>query len=182
MNDNLREELEKYRNLVPVNKHRLDDELEIQSDVQVRLGGFAASAEARMNEAKDKLARTEARLELDLREEHSDRKLTKDEVGATVVRHKERVAAFDAYQEALHLHNQWARLYDAWKTRMSVMQALARLYSDNYWSSDSVSPGRKKRDEDTDERRAEIRRAHGPLSEYTTRADAEQPRRRRVVE
>lgn len=131
MNEADQEQLQQYRNRLRINKHRLDDELEVQAELQERLSEKVALLSARMLEAKDDLTKTVARLTEDFREEV---KSTKDTVEAKVVRHPERVRAWQRLQEATGDHAKWDGLLDAWKARGKDLHALGRLFGDQYFS------------------------------------------------
>lgn len=123
--------LQSYRDRLRVNKHRLDDELEVQAETQERIADRLSEAEMTAARLKDELAKTEARLTEDYREEV---KSTKDTVEAKVRRHKDRVDAWERHQEAVGDAAKWGHLLDAWKGRGKDIQALARLFGDQYFA------------------------------------------------
>ena len=65
---------EQFRTMLPIHKHRLDDELEIHAQLQEQISHETTLRNSRMLEAKEDLAKTEARVADDLRED--DPKLT----------------------------------------------------------------------------------------------------------
>lgn len=130
------EELRGFRSRLRINKHRLDDELEVQAECQERIASRVTALEARALELKEELAKVEARLTEDF---HSEERGTKDAREAKVRRHPERVKAWERHQEALQAASQWAGLLDAWKAKGKDLQALARLFGDSYFSLTQVS-------------------------------------------
>ena len=165
-----------YRKMLIVNKHRLDDELEVHADILERIGNECVRLEARAIELKDALARKEAQLTEELREE-DDRKVTKDQIEARVVRHRERISAFESHQMARVEHQRWERLYEAWKARDFAVRKLADLFGTHYFANDPVvNRERERRNNELDERRAELRRASAQASSDGTSS------RRRIVE
>ena len=130
-------DIERYRRMLAVNKRALDDELELQSELQEEIGRELSRRNSAMLEAKDDLARVEARLQFQVREERGT-KLTKDEAEALIVRHRDRIAAWKAYQEAREQHEQWEVLYRAWIGRGFSMEHLTSLYHSQYFAKDST--------------------------------------------
>lgn len=166
---------DQYRRMLLVNKHRLDDELEVHAEILERIGDECVRLEARSLQLKDDLARTEARLTEDYREDGS--KITKDQVEAKVIRDRDRIRAFEAHQIARVEHQRWERLYEAWKARDYAVRKLADLFGNQYFANDPVvSRERKRRDEELDAGRAELRRS-------SARATTEEqpPARRRTL-
>ena len=172
--------IEQYRGMLTVNKHRLDDELEIQADIMGRISDQVVIANSRAIEAKDQLAAVEARLQIELKE--SDPKITVAMMEAESKTHRKRVAAWQALQAARAEHESWAGLLEAWKERGRAMKLLGDLYGAQYWTHTSIGVQERTQrsmDETTDALRAQMRR-----SGHQDRAVqvAEPSRRRRVVE
>jgi hypothetical protein len=173
--------LDQVRAMLACNKHRLDDELEIQPDMMQRIASRVVVMNSRMLEAKDDLARIEGRLTMDLREDNP--KLTVDGVSATVRRHADRTRAWQKYQEARADHEEWSGVLEAWRQKGFSLKTLADLYYAQYFSVDSASLSQRQRDrmEHQDEARAEMRRASARAGGGQGAPDeAEQTTRRRV--
>ena len=130
------QELERWRALLRINRHQLDDALEVQAEHQERISDKVAEMDARVVDAKDNLAKTEAGLTEDFRE---SAKSTKDVVEAKVRRHPERIKAWERYQEAARQLAQWQGLLDAWKARGKDLHALGRLFGDQYFTLTSIT-------------------------------------------
>jgi hypothetical protein len=126
--------LQTYRNMLRINKHRLDDELEIQAELQERISAQVARLNSQMLEAKDDLAKVEARLTEDYREES---KATKDTVEAKVKRHPDRQAAWEKFQMKRADHEEWAGLLEAWKVKGFSIRELCELYGSQYFALSS---------------------------------------------
>lgn len=142
MNEATQAKLQHYRGMLAINKHRLDDALECQAEVQEQISDTVAEMSARMLELKEELGKTEARLIEDFRQEERS---TKDAVDAKVRRHPERVRAWERYQQALGDLARWDGLLDAWKGRGKDLQALGRLFGDQYFSLTQTSVSRHER-------------------------------------
>lgn len=144
MKDSDREYLAKRRAALRVNKHRLDDELEVQAEIQEDIAQRVSALEAAVADAKDNLAKVEARLNEDFRD---GERITKDAVEAKVRRHPDRNRAWEAHQQALRDHREFSDLLDAWKARAKDIQSLAKLFGDQYWALTSVhGPEGRQRD------------------------------------
>lgn len=126
-----------YRDRLKVSKHALDDLLEDHAELQDQIGQQLASANTAMLEAKDKLARVEARVTIRLREDHV--KLTVAQVGEMLVRDASRLDAFDTYQKAREEHERWDALNKSWTARGKSISVLADLYGRQYFALRSTS-------------------------------------------
>jgi len=168
--------IEKYRGMLVVNKHRLDDELEIQADIQERISAEVATLNSRMLECKDDLAKIEARLSEEFRD--SDAKLTVDGIKGKVLRHAERGRAWDRHQKAREDLEVAQGILDAWIKRGFSLKTLGELYTGQYFSVRSAGAPRERPVRATSESRPE-RAAR--LAEDSIREAAPDmlPRRRR---
>lgn len=177
--------LDQYRAMLRVNKHRLDDELEIQPDIMDRISTQVVIHSSKALEAKDELAKLEGRLAEGFRDD--DAKLTVGAIDAKVKRDPERVRAWQKYQLARAEHEGWVGLLEAWRQKGYSIKTLADLYAAQYFtlSSTQTSERQRKRDEEQDENRAALRRAsHGSRHISPTEgvtSETETPRRRAVV-
>lgn len=139
------QELRQYRAMLFINKHKLDDELEVQSEIQDRISSKLARANTKMLESKDALAKTEARLLEDFRTEE---KSTKDLAEAKAKRHPDRQRAFERFMEAREDHEEWSGLLDAWKSKGFGLREMGGLFHAQYFSVDSISAPRVRKDRD----------------------------------
>jgi hypothetical protein len=157
--------IDRYRSMLPVLKHRLDDELEIQAQVMDELSRQVVTLNSRMIEAKDDLARIEGRIAEDIRDDEP--KLTVGGVDAKVKRDPTRTGAWQVYQKARSDHEEWSGLLEAWRHKGYSIKTLADLYAAQYFSLDSHQSREKHpahrhsraNDDTQSEARAEIRRA-----------------------
>ena len=176
--------LDQIRAMLYINKHRLDDELQVQGDIMDRISTQVVLRNSAMIEAKDDLAKTEGRIAEDLRD--TDVKMTVGMMDAKVKRDPERLRAWTRYQAARAAHEAWAGLLDAWKQKSYSIKTLADLYAANYFtlSNTQTSERQRQRDTSVDEGRAALRRAShvdrlvNPEEEITK---ASTPRRRTQV-
>ncbi len=152
--------IDKFKAMLPIIKHRLDDELEIQPDIMGRIATQVVIHNSRMLEAKEELSRVEARLLEDLKYEES--KVTKDHAEAKIRRHPDRIRAWEKYQQARADHEDWSFLLDAWKAKGFAISTLANLYHAQYYALDSHHVDQKTRDRiaRSDAGRAALRMDH----------------------
>lgn len=119
-----------------VNKHRLDDELEIQSQMLHDISEELAEANVKMLGLKESLEVLEAELQQDYR--RGDTKKTVAEVNAEILLDSSRQDCHRKYLEAKKEYERWLGLYEAWKQRGYTMKTLSELYTANYFSVDST--------------------------------------------
>lgn len=169
------ETLATFRNMLRIDRHRLDEELEIQSEIMDRLSQRVISLNTKQLEAKEELSRTEARLTLDV--DDGSTKMTAAQVAATVKRHSDRRRAFQLYSEARHEYEEWEALRDAWKGRGFALKTLADLYTSNYFS-----PSDHKVQDRSDRNRARIDRHQQEHLEGRVAMNAARSERRKLKE
>jgi len=128
---------EQFRAMLPTWKHRLDDELEVQAQFMEQIASEVTTRNSRAIEAKDELARVEARLTEDYRDD--DPKVTVGALAAKINRDPERIRAWQTYQAARSEHERWAGLLEAWRNKGYSIKTLADLYSAQYFSLTSVT-------------------------------------------
>lgn len=136
--------IDRYRAMLKIVKHQLDDELEIQPQVMQAISTQVVLHNSRMLAAKEDLEQVEARLLLDYRE--SADKMTVAEMNAKILRHADRVRAWERYQEARALHEDWSGLLECWRGRGFALKTLADLYQAQYFSLDHTTTERRPRE------------------------------------
>jgi hypothetical protein len=129
--------LQQYRNAVRINKHRLDDELEIQAQFLEDIGRQVALLDAKCAELKEELERTESRILIDLRNRAAD-KMAAQEISARVTTAPERIKASQLHAQAVHDLAEWKSLYEAWRGRGYALRTLADLHGQQYFSITSA--------------------------------------------
>jgi hypothetical protein len=132
--------LQQYRNAVRVNKHRLDDELEIQAQFLEDIGRQVALIESKCSMLKENLDRVEARILVDLRTRAAD-KMVAQEIAARVTNAPERIKEVQLLAQAQHELAEWKALYEAWRQRGYALKTLADLHGQQYFSVTSVGGG-----------------------------------------
>ena len=148
--------IEVFRNMLRVNKHRLDDELEIQGETQERISSHLARLNSRQLELKKALDSTEAVVISRLKD--NDPKLSNPIAEKEARRDRDYVAAWQAWSVARQEYEEWLGLYEAWKSRGYQLKTLADLYGDQYFMIDSAS-GRSVSRDDPEAGRARMREA-----------------------
>jgi hypothetical protein len=123
------------RALLPVQKHRIDEHLEMHAEILDQIAQGVTLANSRQLEAKDALLKVEARLATDAKED--DPKLTVAGVDSLVRRHADRTKAYLAYQRDRADFEEWSGLLEAWRSKGYSMKTLADLYSTQYFTLES---------------------------------------------
>lgn len=124
------------RNMLRINKHRLDDELELQAQIAEEISAQVATRNARVAAAAEKLKLREADLYLELR---SGEKLTSDELQAKVRRDRERRSLAQALDQEKYDQDVWIGLQEAWRQRSYALSTLSHLYSADYFDATKTS-------------------------------------------
>ena len=140
------DDLQTFRALLRVNKHRLDEELEIQAEVMDRISDRMAQISARAAEAEQELKAAEARIYRQIKD--GDEKMTEKAADNAVRRHQDRIRAHERMVLVNQELAQWQGLYAAWKARGFSISSLCDLYLGQYYTKDSHSSR-------TDQRRSE---------------------------
>ena len=151
---------EQYRAMLPVNKHRLDDELEIQAQLMEQITTETVRQNARMLEAKQTLEKTSGRLLAEYKED--DPKLTAQLLDASVKRDADYIKCWQSYIACLSEHGKWQGLQDAWRQKGFSIKTLADLYGMQYFQlADHQTKSRKQIEQEQAQadRRSEMRKA-----------------------
>lgn len=128
--------LETFKAMLFVDKHGLDDALEVQAELMDRISTEVVRSNTLALDAKDSLLRVEAKLMEQVREEEG--KISAAAAEAWAKRRPERIRAWDAYQGCREEHEAWQGLLDAWRQRGYSIKTLADLYAANYFTPTST--------------------------------------------
>lgn len=169
-------DIDKYRRMLIVNRHRLDEELELQAHVLEEIGRRTAMAEAVATSAKDTSAEAEARMTRRLRQD--DPRATVDLIKATITLDREcqtlRAREVHARMEA----DEWHALDKAWYQRGFDLKALGELFVAQYFTINSIGRAEQRPESKTMQTFSRIAQADKAFAE-TGEAPAQ---RRRVRE
>lgn len=138
-------EISMFRNMLRVNRHRLDDELEVQAEVMDRIAQNLTTMRSREIEMADELKRCEARIFADSKDGGATEKASE----AASKRHPERVRAWQKWQAARSECDEWKELYEAWKVKGFTLRDLGALYAAEYFTVDTLYRGDKAHTENT---------------------------------
>lgn len=130
-------DLDTFRRLLRINKHRLDDELELQAEVMDRISDQISRLAASVDVAENDLKLTEARIFRQTKD--LDEKITDKATENIVKRHSDRIKAFDRVVSARQDLAQWQGLHEAWKSRGYSINKLCDLYVAQYFTKNSHS-------------------------------------------
>ena len=128
--------LDQVSNMMRVNKHRLDDELEIHPDIAHKISEALATANAKAGGLKEELTQLESNLLISIR--RGGEKLTAGEVTAEIETDPKRVSKMREYLSAKKDAERWTGAHDAWKQRGYALKGLGDLYVAQYFTVDSA--------------------------------------------
>lgn len=168
--------------MLPINKHRLDDELEIQSEMMFRISEQLRIANSKMLDAKNQLSKFEADLRIRLITGDDENKAVSDvKAQMMVAADPERDSFFRKFQEARSQHEQWLGLLSAWQSRGYSIKTLADLHLGDYYAVDSA--GREEAGKTYSEHRKLLAKSRlETASQHPEPDQTKAPARRRVVE
>lgn len=152
---------EDYDAVVAINKHDLDRELELQAAFTYLISEHRSAAALRVSQTKDQLSVTEAQLRARIRRSGGGRegpKQTEADILAAVQEHRDRLIAWDDYQNARHMLDRWEGLFETWKQRGFALSKLGELFQANYYTVDSAG-GRTTEDKDWQRGRIALKQA-----------------------
>lgn len=134
-----------YRGLLRTNKHRLDDELEQQAELQERIAQEVTRLQARVASRADELKRTESTLVEDAYKDATERgvKITVEQANSKMRRNGDRQRVYDRLLVEQAELRDWENLLDAWKVKGFTLRDLGALYSSDYFSLTQVSVSSK---------------------------------------
>ena len=121
--------------MLPVHKHRLDDELEIQAQFMEQISTETIRRNARMLECKSNLEKLDGRLSAEFKDD--DPKMTVGMIEAKVKRDPERITSWQIYLAAMSEHLKWQGLLEAWRQKGYSIKTLADLFAAQYFQLSS---------------------------------------------
>ncbi len=169
--------IEVFRNMLRINKHRLDEELEIQAETQERISSQTARLNSRQLELKKTLDQEAARIVAELKEAG---KISDTAADKEARRNRDYVTAWQAWLVARQEHEEWLGLYEAWKSRGYQLKTLADLHGDQYFAIDSASGRAVQRPGQEDGMRSRLREASVAAAANKPAPEPTPPVRRRV--
>lgn len=129
--------VDEIRRRLKPDKHRLDDELELQPEVAYTLSRMVAQASSRADAAKDDLRVLEARLAHELRT--GVEKITDKAVESAVLRDPERRTSFREWLRLKQEVDELVGLEAAWRSRGFSLAGLTSLHGQDYFAQASRS-------------------------------------------
>lgn len=129
------DKIETYQRMMRIQKHRLDDELEIQAELLHKISECVVLAKSRAISAKDELDRLEGEIYSDAKEDNP--KATVPELQGITLRDADRIKLWQKYQIARHDQEAWEGLHEAWKSRGFAIRSLVDLRLASYYTTES---------------------------------------------
>lgn len=158
--------LKDFEPMLPINKMRLDDELEIQAQISYKIAEETGLANSRQMSAKEDLNRYEAELRIKLITAVGDEKPMSDTKALIVVAtDTERTRLWHNYQVARAAYESWMGLYTAWGQRGYALKTLADLHLGEYYTI--TAAGKENSDSDYSKRRQMLARSRTAVAETT---------------
>ena len=129
-------ELQKFEELVPIDKYNLDTLLQEHPDLFYRVSVAYEEAGASADQAKSYMDRLGAELDVEYRERmlKDGGKATDTAVKQAVANDPDMKAASEEFLDKRRLLGRWRALKDAYETRFKSMKELVQLYSSGYFS------------------------------------------------
>jgi hypothetical protein len=122
-----------------IDKHRLDDELEVQAAIQHMISDKLSKVRQHMDLLENDLEKIEARTYVSKSDQLINGKKPSVEYLKSAVRSDaERTRKWLEYNEARAEHERWEGLYYAWRSRNDALQALAKLAVANYFAVETT--------------------------------------------
>lgn len=129
------DDISTYRSMLRIQKHRLDEELELQAELLHKISEHVVISKSRSLDDKDSLERLEGQIYSDAKEDNP--KATVAELNGITQNDADRIAAFKKYQRSRHEQEDWEGLHEAWKARGFAIRALVDLSLASYYTSES---------------------------------------------
>lgn len=134
--------IDEFREYLKFDKLALDDALKEQPSLLFEVSEAYEAAIAKRDELKDRLAVTEAQLDMDMREdfEAHKEKFTEGQIKSLIQRDPSRRDAYVRYVEAREQAGQLSALRDAFKERGYMLREMCSLFVSNYFEQASSRP------------------------------------------
>lgn len=161
-------EISTYQRLLAINKHKLDEELEVQAEMMYHISEAKARAASRMHAAKDELETVQSRVYLKLRA--TGVKHTVAEADGHIQQNADRQVAWREFQEARQEYERWEGLFESWKQRGFALKTMADLYLGNYYVVGGAGAPRGSRDTEHEDNRRAMADARRSQHQATTTA------------
>ena len=122
-----------------INKHALDDELEVQASIQHMISEKLSRAREHMEMLENELEKVEARTYVGKSEQLlNGKKPSIEYIKSAVKSDGERTKKWIDFNAARAEHERWEGLYYAWRSRNDALQGLAKLAVANYFVVEST--------------------------------------------
>lgn len=138
-----RAELDKYTDLLIIDKHNLDDELIRTPQLYMDVSEHSADAGSLRDAAKSAIdeAKSEEGEKLRRDADSGGYKLSEDRIKVMIAGAKSVALANARYTQANKTADQWRSMQEAFKMRGYFLRELVALYTANYFVRDSVKSG-----------------------------------------
>lgn len=124
--------LVELKNMLRINKHRLDDELELQAQIQFDISEALTKANSRQARLESEMEEYDAKLYINMRK--SEIKRTVADLQAEILTSGDHQSWLDDIHIAKHQAAEWHGMHEAWKQRGFALKSLSDLAMSNYFA------------------------------------------------
>lgn len=132
-------DLKEFEQALTIDKHDLDTELLSQADLFYRVAQEYAEAVSYRDQAHENLKGTDADLNLQIRQQFADSKITEAKINAMVLDHQEHKEKFHSWLKDKEKADKIGHLKEAFIQRSYMLRDLVQLYIAGYFNEKSVS-------------------------------------------
>jgi hypothetical protein len=136
--------VEEFSELLLIDKHKLDEEINAQPSLFYRVSEAFAEACSVRDFMKEELGRVDAQLYANIRGdcEKAGEKVTESKIQNEIALHKKHIAHLDEYLEAKRKADVLQGLKDAFNQRSYMLRDLASLFVASYFEKESFKDPR----------------------------------------
>lgn len=143
MDKDLEKLIAEFRDLLLIDKNRLDEHLQEQAEIFYRIADALAQAQSVRDKAKEDISITDAQLNLQFRKdlEEEGTKVTDAKINAMVQDDDEHHAAFNEYMDAKEQADKLSAMREAWMQRSYMLRELVGLFISGYFADQTLKGG-----------------------------------------
>lgn len=130
---------DELRRRLRIDKNALDDEVEQQPEIYGDVGDAAAMAKSQVESLEEQLKELESELDGRIRSDHSDERITENEIKALIAADPRRKEMVIDILNAKHLQRKLEALTTSFRHRSYALRDMVDLYLSSYYSSRSAS-------------------------------------------
>jgi len=150
---------QEIKDRLTINKHLLDDELEVQAAIQHMISELLSRSTQSVERLENELEEIESRIYINKSGElHAGKKPSVEYLKASVRTDGRRREKFLELIAARAEHERWEGLYYAWRSRNNALESLSKLAVANYFVVESTYDRNREASERNQKNRPQRRR------------------------